>query len=59
MTAPRFPALSSLAALSGRRLLGGCGDCDAEQELTDMGDGVFVLVVRHAETCPRLNGVTS
>ena len=39
----------------GRRLArhdGGCPDCGAYSELFDSGGGVYVLAVRHDETCP-------
>lgn len=49
---------SSLAAMAGRRLPGGCDDCDAYQVLSRCADDLFVLVVHHDPTCPHLIGVT-
>lgn len=41
---------------NGGRLLrtipGGCDDCNASTDLTDHGDGITHLVVRHDDTCP-------
>lgn len=47
----RFRALD---ALTGRRIRGGCDDCDAYQEMTTDGAGVYVVTVRHDPTCPYL-----
>ena len=44
----------------GRRLPGGCNDCNAYQTMTRVDDGLYVLTVHHDESCPVLNGqVTS
>jgi len=51
----RFRALDALA---GRRIPGGCDDCDAYQEMTTDGAGVYVLTVFHDDTCPWLNART-
>lgn len=40
-------------------LAGGCDDCDAVQRLTTDGAGVYVLEVRHDDSCPYLARVTS
>lgn len=53
MTADPRPA-SVLEALTGRRLPGGCDDCDAFQTITKHGDGLYVLTVHHDRTCPQL-----
>ncbi len=57
------PPESVLADLTGRRLPGGCEDCDAYQVLSRLPDdtwgGVYVLTVHHDDTCPHLNGVTN
>lgn len=54
---------SALAAMTGRRLPGGCDDCDAFQVLSrlpnDTWGCVYVLTVNHDETCPHLNGATA
>ncbi len=34
------------------RLLGGCGDCNAVQEMREVEPGVWVLEIRHDPTCP-------
>lgn len=47
----RFRALDALA---GRRIPGGCDDCDAYQEMTTDGGGVYVVTVRHDASCPWL-----
>lgn len=35
-----------------RRIDGGCDDCTAYSDLIDHGGGVYVLAVRHDESCP-------
>lgn len=49
---------SALAAMTGRRLPGGCDDCDAYQVLSrmpsDQWGGVYVLTIHHDDTCPWL-----
>ncbi len=54
---------SMLAAMAGRRLPGGCEDCDAYQTVTrhpdDAWGRVFVLTVHHDDTCPALAGEVS
>jgi hypothetical protein len=45
---------SSLDAMTGRRLPGGCDDCDAYQVMSQCADGLYVLTVHHDETCPAL-----
>ena len=51
-------SLSALEALAGRRLPGGCDDCDAYQTLkrlpSDAWGSVYVLTVHHDDTCPFL-----
>lgn len=49
---------SSLAAMTGRRLPGGCDDCDAYQVLSRCADDLYILAVHHDQTCPHLNEVT-
>lgn len=56
---PRLRAASSLDALTGRRLPGGCDDCTAYQTVARVEDGFYVLTVHHDPTCPELNGVTA
>ena len=60
MTDPQTKARaqSALAAMTGRRLPGGCDDCDAYQVLSRCADNLYVLAVHHDDTCPHLNGVT-
>lgn len=54
---------SALAALVGRRLPGGCDDCDAYQTVrrlpADAWGSAYVLTVHHDSTCPHLNGATA
>jgi hypothetical protein len=45
---------SVLDAMTGRRLPGGCDDCDAYQTVTLHTDGLYVLLVHHDATCPAL-----
>ena len=45
---------AALRALTGRRIPGGCDDCDAYQELEEASPGVFVNTVRHDDGCPVL-----
>jgi hypothetical protein len=42
-------------ALLDQRIPGGCDDCDAYQQLTTDGSGIYVLAVRHDATCPWLS----
>jgi hypothetical protein len=44
--------------LAGRRLPGGCDDCDAYQEIAEPAPGVYVVTVRHDSTCPYPKGLT-
>lgn len=34
------------------RVMGGCGDCNAVQEMREAEPGVWILEVRHDPTCP-------
>jgi len=52
------PPRSALDAMTGRRMPGGCEDCDAYQVMSRCADGLYVLAVHHDEACPRLNGAT-
>ena len=56
------PHDSILRPLLGRRMPGGCDDCDAYQVLSRLPDDqwghVFFLAVHHDDTCPHLNEVT-
>ena len=52
------PANSVLAALTGRRLPGGCDDCSAYQTVSLSSDGLYVLADHHDQTCPFYAGVT-
>ena len=51
-----------LEDLTGRRLPGGCDDCDAYQTVMRMPEdewgGVYILTVHHDAGCPFLTGVT-
>jgi hypothetical protein len=54
---PRTPKQALLDALQGRQVPGGCADCDAVQ-VVDQQDGVYVITVRHDDTCPYYLGQT-
>ena len=41
-----------LDAMTGKRIPGGCDDCDAYQTMREEAPGVYVLQVSHDETCP-------
>lgn len=41
-----------LAQLTGRRIPGGCLDCDAYQTVDTSQAPVFHLTVHHDDTCP-------
>ena len=43
-----------LEALPDQPIPGGCDDCDAYQVLTQPVPGVYVVEVRHDDTCPWL-----
>lgn len=53
---PRIPTDSALAALVGRRLPGGCDDCNAFQTVEQRDVHLFVMTVHHDDSCPWLNG---
>jgi hypothetical protein len=38
-------------SMAGRRIPGGCDDCDAYQEMTKQ-HGIYVMTVNHDDTCP-------
>ena len=46
--------VSLLDALVGHRLLGGCEDCSAYQDVTRV-DGIYHITIAHDVTCPWLN----
>lgn len=49
----------SLDALVGRRVPGGCEDCNADALVRrDPESGVYVVTVAHDDGCPWLAGVT-
>ena len=43
-----------LEPLPDQPIHGGCDDCDAYQEMTTDGAGVYVVTVRHDASCPWL-----
>jgi hypothetical protein len=47
---------SYLDRLTGRKMPGGCDDCDAYQTVEKQSDGLYVLTVHHDPTCPHLRG---
>ena len=46
--------VSFLDALLDQRILGGCQDCDAYQDVTRV-DGIYRITISHDATCPWLN----
>ena len=46
---PIQPFLSSVA---GKRIEGGCADCQAEQLLEEVAPNVWRLVIAHEDDCP-------
>jgi hypothetical protein len=40
-------------SLAGQELPGGCPDCDAYQEMTELQPGVWSLIVFHDDDCPQ------
>lgn len=46
--------MRGLDGLLGRRMPGGCDDCNAIQQLTASAPGVYSLRVFHDTTCPTL-----
>lgn len=44
------------ANLAGKRIPGGCDDCNAYQEMHQEAQGVWVLGVFHDDGCPWLAG---
>lgn len=56
---PHIGSTSALEHLTGRRLPGGCDDCNAYQTVRRVDGRFYVLTVHHDETCPELNGVTA
>jgi hypothetical protein len=49
MIDPIRPFFDSLA---GKRIPGGCPDCDAEQQLEEVAPGMWQLVIGHDTRCP-------
>lgn len=47
-----------LDAMAGKRMPGGCDDCDAYQVVTEAAGGVYVLQVHHDATCPEYRRTT-
>jgi hypothetical protein len=45
---------SLLEALVGHRVIGGCEDCSAYQDVTRV-DGIYHITIAHDVTCPWLN----
>lgn len=48
---------STLDAMTGHRMPGGCDDCNAYQVMTCKSDGVYELQVHHDDTCPFYRGL--
>ena len=51
MTDPIRPFFDSLA---GKRIPGGCAECNAEQRLEELVPNVWSLVIAHDDWCPVL-----
>ena len=52
--------VSYLDTMTGRRLPGGCDDCDnAYQVMSRHSDGLYTLTVHHDPTCPFYRGATA
>lgn len=51
MADPLQPLFDSLA---GKRIPGGCPDCDAEQRIQQFAPNVWTLVIAHDDHCPVL-----
>jgi len=49
---------SYLDIMTGRRLPGGCDDCDAFQVMSRHADNLYTLTVHHDPTCPFYRGPT-
>lgn len=45
---------SLLEQLAGKRVRGGCPDCDAYTDYVKRGRGIFVARIQHDVTCPLL-----
>lgn len=54
---PIVDSPSALEHLTGRRLPGGCDDCDAYQTVRRVEGRFYVLTVHHDETCPQLRAM--
>lgn len=53
-------SLDNLAVrFAGKRVPGGCEDCDAYQTFEREADGTYAVRVHHDDTCPWLNARTS
>lgn len=46
-----------LDVMTGRRLPGGCDDCDAYQTVDEHTPGLYVLEVHHDATCPEYRAI--
>lgn len=51
MADPIRPFFDSLA---GKRIPGGCDQCDAEQRLEEVAPNMWSLVIGHSDGCPVL-----
>jgi len=51
MADPLRPFLDSL---TGKRIPGGCTDCEAEQRIEEVAENVWTLVIAHEDQCPVL-----
>lgn len=49
MVDPIRPFFDSLA---GKRILGGCPTCDAEQRLEEVAPNMWSLIICHDDWCP-------
>jgi hypothetical protein len=51
------PIRSFFTSLAGKRIPGGCRECDAEQRLEEVAPNVWSLVIGHDDYCPVLRAM--
>lgn len=57
MTSDVSDPLAFLAGLQGRRIPGGCEDCDAYQTVDRVAERITELTVHHDDTCPQFRAM--
>lgn len=53
-TIPPSPLDAMFAQMVGKRIAGGCADCDAYQELEQQMPGIWIIHISHDTGCPTL-----